>query len=78
MADAVHAALTAALDQSEAQVADDLLRTAAKYDGADLHDAASAMMFELLRGPTSRLGLAAGVAVLALRLRRTSAEATDG
>lgn len=78
MADALHAALTAALDQSEALVADDLLAMAAKYDGADLHDAAAAMMFELLRGPTSRLGLAAGVAVLAIRLRRSTPEAADG
>lgn len=67
----IHPSLRAELDRELASAVDSLLGEAAKHDGKDLIEANVDLMNDLFVGGLSRAQLAAGVAGLAIRLRRS-------
>jgi hypothetical protein len=65
------AALLAGLDQEVEGVVAALLGRAEQVDDLDEHEAAATLAYDLMHDPDlERVGLAAGVAILAIRLHR--------
>jgi hypothetical protein len=65
------ARLLANLDQGAAGIVDMLLKKAAEHDNLDEHEACAAVCFDLVTNPAmTMIGLAAGVAILAVRAHR--------
>ena len=69
------ARLLAGLDQDSRGIVDMLLERAARHDDLDEHEACAAMCFELVSDTAmTMIGLAAGVAVLAVKMHRAGGE----
>lgn len=65
--------LIAKLDQDTEAIIEELLRRAAELDDLDEHEAAATFCYELATDPAlSTIGLASGVAMLAIRMHRTA------
>jgi hypothetical protein len=63
--------LIAKLDQDTEGIVGELLRRAAELDDLDEHEAAAAYCYDLVSDPAQTMvGLAAGVAMLAIRMHR--------
>jgi hypothetical protein len=70
------ARLLAGLDQESAGVVDMLLKKAAEHDALDEHEACAAICLDLVSNPDmTMVGLAAAVAILAVKMHRAGGDA---